>query len=391
MAVRCVNIDWFEVYVLEPTCEPRNAIYYELRGFEVNVREYGTPMYREMFTLFGRDGRAMYEIRRNPYSDIFAPGSCHIRMSNRECYRPRAVLILRDFLAEHGYEFRGISRFDLAADFNVFDNGHDPAAFLRRYLSGYYHKIGMSRVRLYGHDFDGGAHVARIGKKIIKNAIIEHIGHQVSVHGRDGMRQLVFNSARWGSPSSQVSVKLYNKTLELLENKDKFYIRDAWTAARLDQSKPIWRLEFTVNSSAKNWVYDETGKVYQLKVDTLQDPESLLFMWSCLAAKYFVFTRREVTRDGNEQRKDRAERYMPFNIAKSSPFYPVNLTTDKEPKKQLEKLVDGLVKFWMDSQHPFKERLKAEELIKYLNLFRLCPDEVLRNSLIGNGGAVVPP
>jgi hypothetical protein len=230
----------------------------------------------------------------------------------------------------------------------------------------------------------------RVRNKIVKNAIVEHLGHQVSVHGRDGMRQLVFNSARWGSPSSQVSVKLYNKTLELYEVKEKFWIRDAWTAARIDQSKPVWRLEFSVSSQAKNWVYDETGKVYNLRIDTLQDPESLLFMWSCLAAKYFVFSKREQTRDGNEQRKDRSERYMPFNIAKSSPFYPVQLTNDKEPKKALEKLVDYLVKFWMDGQHPYAQRLKAEEMIKYLNLFRLCPDEVLRNSLLENRGAVAP-
>lgn len=379
MSVRCVNIDWFEVYVLEPTSEPRDDYYFSSRGFEVVVREYGTQMYRQMFTIIGTDGRPMYEIRRDPYSEIFAPGSCHIRLSNRECYRPKAVVLLRDFLAAHGYKFRGISRFDLCADFNRFDNGHDPADFLKRYLAGYYHKIGLSRVRLYGHDFDGGGHVVRVGKKVIKSAIVEHIGHQVSVHGRDKMRQLVFNSARWGSPSSQVSVRLYDKTLELHENKDKFYIRDAWTAAHIDQSKPIWRLEFQVNSSAKNWVYDETGQVYNLKIDTLASPENLLFLWSCLAAKYFVFSRRETTRLGTEQRKDRAERYMPFNIAKSSPFYPVQLTNDKEPKQQLVRLIDNLVKFAYDYQHPASERIKAEELIKYLQVFRLHPKDYLKS------------
>lgn len=382
MAVRCVNIDWFEVYCIEPAEQPRDEVYFSSLGFEVKVREYGTPMYRQMFTLIGSDRRPMYEIRRDPYSDrshggIFEDGSCHIRLTNRECYRPHAVVLLRDFLARHGYMFKAISRFDLAADFNNFDNGHDPADFLRRYLSGYYHKIGLSRIRLYGHDFDGGAHVVKVGKRVLKSAVVEHLGHQVSVHGRDSMRQLVFNSARWGSPTSQVSVKLYNKTLELHEVKDKFYIRDAWKAAGLNCDKAIWRLEFSVNSSAKYWCWDESGKVYTLKIDTLQDAEALHFMWSCLAAKYFVFTRREQTRNGTEQRKDRAERYMPFNIAQSSPFYPVRLTNDVEPKKGLQKLLDGLARFSNDSTHPFAERQKAFELIGYLNLFRLHPTEGL--------------
>lgn len=375
-AIRCVNIDWLEVYVFEPTDRPRDKIYFSSLGYIVNSREYGTPMYRSMFTILGDDHRPMYEIRRDPYSvrsqgGIFDDGACHIRLTNRECYRPHAVELLRNFLLKHGYTFNGISRFDLAADFNRFDNGHDPADFLRRYLAGYYHKIGLSRVRLYGHDFDGGGHVVKVGNKIVKSATVEHLGHQVAVHGRDKMRQLVFNSAKWGSPSSQVSVKLYDKTLELHEVKEKFYIRDAWKAAGLDPEKPVWRLEFSVSSHAKNWVFAGGGEVYRLTLGTLECYESLHFLWSCLAAKYFVFTRREVTRTGAEQRKDRAARYMPFNVAESSPFFPVQLTNDKEPKHGMDKFASDLYKFTRDFQHPAAERIKAQELLNYLAVFRL--------------------
>lgn len=378
MAIRCVNIDWLEVYVIEPNpiYEPRDEIYFSSRGFRCERREYGTPMYRSMFTILGDDGRPMYEVRRDPYSvrssgGIFADGSCHIRLTNRECYRPHAVEIFRNFLGTHGYSFEGISRFDIAADFNTFDNGHDPGDFLRRYLAGYYHKIGLSRVRLYGHDFDGGGHVVTRGGKVVKGAKVEHLGATVSVHGRDKMRQLVFNSARWGSPSSQVSVRLYDKTLELHEVKEKFYIRDAWKAAGIDAEKPVWRLEFQVSSSAKNWRFDDDGKVYRLTLGTLDSAENLHFLWSCLAAKYFVFSRRELTRDGNEQRKDRAQRYMPFNIAESAPFYPCKLTSDREPKRGLDAMASQLWRFANDYTHPAAERIKAQEILDYLAQFRI--------------------
>lgn len=376
MAVRCVNLDWLEVYVMEPSDRARDEFYFSSLGFHVRSREYGTPMYKEMFTILSSDNRPMYEVRRNPYSvksqgGIFPDCACHIRLTNRECYRPNAVDILRNFLAEHGYEFIAISRFDIAADFNNFDNGHDPAAFLRRYLAGYYHKIGLSRIRLYGHDFDGGAHVVKLGRKVLKNAVVEHLGHQVSVHGRDKLRLLVFNSARWGSPTSQVSVRLYDKTLELHENKEKFHIRDAWRAAGIDQSKAVWRLEFQINSSAKDWVWDETGRVYNLTLKTLDCPENLHFLWSCLAAKYFVFSRREETRNGTEQRKDRAERYMPFNLADSMPFYPTRLTSDVEPKRGLDKFAQDLYRFSQDGEHPARERIKADEILQYLAKFRI--------------------
>lgn len=374
-AIRCVNLDWLEVYVIEPT-ESRDESYFSSLGYHVKAREYGTPMYKEMFTIMTDDNRAMYEIRRAPYSvksngGIFPDGASHIRLTNRECYRPNAVVLLREFLARHGYDFVSISRFDLCADFNNFDNGHDPADFLRRYLAGYYHKIGLSRVRLYGHDFDGGAHVVKVGRKVLKSAVVEHVGHQVCVHGRDKMRQLVFNSARWGSPTSQVSVKLYDKTLELHEQKEKFHIRDAWKHAGIDQNKAVWRLEFQVNSSAKDWIWDEEGRVYNLTLRTLESPETLNFLWSCLAAKYFVFTRREETRNGTEQRKDRAARYMPFKLDDAMPFYPTRLTTDREPKRGMEKFAQELYRFSQDGVHPASERIKADDILKYLARFRI--------------------
>ena len=48
-AVKCINLDWLEVYCIEPIDMP--AQYFQNLGWQVNIREYGTPLYKEMFTL----------------------------------------------------------------------------------------------------------------------------------------------------------------------------------------------------------------------------------------------------------------------------------------------------------------------------------------------------
>ena len=65
---RCVNIDWLEVFALENTLNPPDPAFYKKMGYMVRVRDYGTPQYKQMFTIYGSDGREFLEIRRDPYS-----------------------------------------------------------------------------------------------------------------------------------------------------------------------------------------------------------------------------------------------------------------------------------------------------------------------------------
>ena len=65
--IKCINLDWLSVYCLEPKGVAMNAAYFKALGWTVEEREYGTPQYREKFTLM--NGRHPFlEIERNPYS-----------------------------------------------------------------------------------------------------------------------------------------------------------------------------------------------------------------------------------------------------------------------------------------------------------------------------------
>ena len=241
--MRCVNIDWLEVYCIESKDKfPCNADYFRKHGYFVREREYGTRQYKEMFTLEDSHGEPFLEIRRNPATnDVrfsgFLPQSTHIRLVNRYCYFENPVGLLRDFLLKHDYIFKRIFRIDVAYDFEYFDSGDKPSRFAQRYVEKKYRKINQCHLAAFADD---------------------------------NWTDFNWQSLKWGNESSMVSTKLYDKSLELSRPKhDKPYIKESWfwsglidnpmecTKKDKDGSfyKPdIWRIEFSMKSSADNWI-----------------------------------------------------------------------------------------------------------------------------------------
>lgn len=326
-APRCINIDWLECYCLES--QPRTVEYFIARGFEVSVRPYGTRFYQEMFTLY-QDGEAFIEIRRSPSSvgsvaaaRYFDPRSCHIRLCNRTCYAYDAATIMQQFIDTHGFVFQSISRIDLCMDFEKFDSGDDPFKFLTRYLKGRYAKVNQCTI---------------------------------AVHGKDEWDGRNYNSVSWGSKKSPVFTRFYDKTLELKEGKDKPYIRQAWASCGLVDDfiqltkkgadgayyKPrIWRLEFAIQSSVKNWVcfdVDENGNsTHRSKRNDLSvyaNRDVLEPMFASLVTHYFHFKKFE-----EGQRKDRCPDKVLFDFTEKATTYRVEkLCTAKSDDSHLRAL-----------------------------------------------------
>ena len=363
--IRCVNIDWLEVYVLEPA--PRDPDYYRAAGYMVEERPYGTRVYNQMFTILGTDYYHLLEIRRDPVSSVLEPNASHVRLSNRTCYYQDAVNQLRDFLAQHGYTFSRISRIDLALDFERFDSGDYPQAFVRRYIAGKYAKINQSNVR---------------------------------AHGKDNWHDRRWNSIAWGSPTSAISTKLYCKSQELAEVKDKPYIRQAWFLSGLvddllnmtkrngDGSiyKPdIWRLEFAIKSDVRNWVVIEADgdpKKKRSIRNTLQmydTRDKMLSVFSSLVEHYFHF---RVYQDG--VLKYRCPRKELFNFGPQDEYYTVDrVATPVTPDHELQSLLHKLQSY-RNSHSDVQLRDAAAVLIKALedeDLSRCCSNLFRRDEL----------
>lgn len=316
---RCINLDWLEVFCHEPYATPRDADYFRRAGYVVHERAYGTRVYSQMFTIDGADGQPLLEVRRAPLSvaplGLHLPEECHVRLHNRTCYFDDAAGMLQEFLHTHGYEFKRIARVDVCMDFERFDYGDDPQAFLTRYVKHRYAKINQCNRTTHGQDRWGGC---------------------------------IDNSVSWGSPTSDVGTKMYNKTMELYNPHDgsfkKPYILWAWKRCGLIddpirctvgtggelRTPAIWRVEFSIRSSVKNWfVIELNGEERHFQsirntLDVYSGRDRLLAIFASLAQHYFHFKKYE-----HNKRKDRCEDKLLFNWQGQQYVYRVGRDAEK--------------------------------------------------------------
>lgn len=299
MKQACINIDWFEVFAYEPADFGRPADFEQI-GFRVAMRDYGTRVFKQMFTVIA-GGFPWIEVRREPKSvasegGILHDGACSIRLVNRSCYEPKAVAQLYEFMASVGYHYRSkaicaVSRVDICLDFLTFADGTKPEDFLTQYLGGNYAKINQSRLQAWGEDYFSSKY---------------------------------YHACKWGSPSSMVSTKIYNKTKEMAEEKTKPWIIDSWIAAGLladvKDETTIWRLEFSMNSECKFWITDNNkADTYVLNNDIecwcIED--NYMRIMAGLVSHYFRFVKVEPSVSKYKSKPiqlfdfDNTERYLP--------------------------------------------------------------------------------
>ena len=323
---RCINIDWFEVDCWELSKRPMNANYFIESGYNVEQRDYGTRVYAEMFTILDPHGHPFVEVRRAPKTPLLPHFDCHLRLHNSACYSNTAATDLLTFMQRHNYQFVRVVRADICLDFEYFDSRDLPAKFVERYMQGTYSKINQANL---------------------------------SGHGTDRWEGRNWNSLSWGSPTSQIGTKLYNKTLELYCPADgsfkKPYIRQAWLECGLIDDffkttrtkhtvvdgtpvdkvyRPdIWRLEFSIRSSVKNWFTIEKNgheRDYHSIRNTIECYNSrakLLTIFASLCQHYFRFKYYEP-----EVRKDRCRDKNLFDFRSEQTIYKLSQPVCSEKK-----------------------------------------------------------
>lgn len=401
--MRCVNIDWLEVYCEESNDEyPCNADYFSRRGYVVREREYGTRVYEEMFYILDRNGNDMFEVRRNPKSGDssfvgLSPMSTHIRLCNWVCYQSNCVQLLRDFLVRHNYIFHRIYRIDVCYDFERFDSGDKPERVARRIVEKTYLKMNQTKIHAIGDDNWGG---------------------------------YAWETLSWGSLTSMVSTKLYNKTKELAATGNKKpYILTQWMMAGLidnpvtqvkygkdgSQYKPdIWRVEFSIKSKADSWLIleDISGKRVKKKavphsLSLFDSQDKLWQRFQDLAYHYFRFKVKtykkqkrgvagfalgqiESNHDPELQRKDRMPEKVLFHYDQDREFMHIqNVPKPSKPYHDGEVLRRRLINYAASHpDHKIREACKVlvdsidvREIYRYTDSFDIWQVKALQGAI----------
>lgn len=369
-AIKSVNLDWLEVFCIEDG--NLDANYFKRLGWKVNVREYGTPLYREMFTLLTEHDKPFLEIRRNPFSlkkngGIFEDGACHIRLSNRTLYTYNPIGQLQEFLVKYHYQLKGIKRIDIACDQLEFDNGMNPEQLIEDYMAG---------------------------------SILKNRNSRINVHGTEKADGRSWNSIKWGSASSPLSTKIYDKTLELKQQSDKLYIKDMWVkdglcdlqkatyeykdkrtkqvetrskmvvvkaGTKTEEERPIedceevkiWRVEFSIQSEARNWITIDGNHHLSIGLTKFQTKERCLLMFLLLSKWCMNFVKAEYNADGKQIRKDRCtpiQLYTEKNLEKT--FKPHRITEKEDPTRTDKIIYNRLIKISKSDEYKLPLEIK---------------------------------
>lgn len=268
-----LNIDWLALFCMyKPTGLEQWSPEEEMIGdlfhgnFKIKLMQCGTRQFSKLWNISipnEEDGgwEDFAEVQSHPYDgNVLPKQAIIIRFVNRVLYMDEIWDLVADFLGTCRFEFVGISRIDICADFNQFAT-IDPIALIEGFASTKFRHIGRGVGALYfNHE---------VRKK------------KYGVH---------YTGLSFGTHASDARVYLYNKSFELLVEKDKPYIKDHWKQAGLDAAS-VWRLEISIKSKATRFHDRKTKKDITIDTKQVANADGLDMIFHTFVRKLFSFVK----------------------------------------------------------------------------------------------------
>lgn len=317
----CISVDWLQIYCkcsLEQLPKSVPVLGYL---YEIEQLERVTPLWMEVYSIKWL-GREVAELCRCPRSSALDKFGCTVKLANRVLYSTKWLPILKSIMEALNLKYVGITRLDLCADCNVLAGERSVDSFL---------------LDFFCHTPLSEGHIIRSGsRKLTVQA----------TRDKTGFTQI--SGMRWGSSNNDVGAYCYNKSLELLEVKDKPWIREVWEKAGLinvwkkeqwdelsdkERNKkielgnsadfvqtPVWRFEISIKGHAKDLLHLDTGELFKLSLDVMEQENSIRELFFYYAAKYLDFR----INTGQKRLRD----YVPLQLFEDTPecaVRPVNV------------------------------------------------------------------
>lgn len=290
----CINVDWLQVFCLDEN--PESLTVHNIKqDYEFILQPHSSRHFKEIWRVVNSDGDDYAVIQRRPFSSIITKEGAIVQLCNRELYKPHMSATFSMFLRLHGFKYKSISRIDLCFDSNVLAGGLLHANLIKGLMSEAYLKNNQAKVKWH---FDAMANVGR---------------------------PMECNSASFGSKSSPVSTKIYNKTLELSEVKNKPYIVECWGFNGLDTSKDVWRIEISIKSEATTALHTSSGEILRLSPSMVEFQDDIEDIFFSYAKRYFAFK----VNDGKKNKTRMADLPI-FPTERSRTIRPLRITNERD-------------------------------------------------------------
>lgn len=244
-----ISIDWLSLY-MKGAAPMGNS---EFTSFKTELE---TANFTEVWEIYEeRTGEKFGMLQRCPRSKILPHDAVIFKLENRVLYTNDWGYKLNSFLIQYNYQVQSISRIDLCADFNEFENGLSCQDFIYNIVTRKYLKMGKCKAQL----------MLDLGKMRYEDGI------------------------RFGSRDNDLCYYLYNKTKEMKEKTYKPYIMKLWEDSGLDISRPVWRLEFSMKTTSIRAIVVQTGEMFRIDIETAKQKPVIDAIYQALLNRYFDF------------------------------------------------------------------------------------------------------
>ena len=241
------NLDWLQFSVLTRSNEDLELICPE--GFRLEILP-GNNVFRNRAIMWRLDGLKVFTILWSPYSSSLKKNLMTCQMSNYVLYKSGIKMCFGLLQQVVECEFNSMGRIDICLDFEV---GRYEIMFIRKLWTGDYYVQRKSEGAVWWHSTD------KIGGRFC-------------------------HCLNWGSCSSEIQVKLYNKShelgLDVTDGRDseKPWVSEEWKLAGMNVQN-VWRLEFSMKGSG--------SLIWKNKTISLDDVTNPDWIWSVFISLYW--------------------------------------------------------------------------------------------------------
>lgn len=211
----CIHCDWLSIHV-------EMGVKFNLfnnENYKIEILSQ-TKVFKKIYGIRDKNGVEIANLSCEANDTILPKNHCILKIANNRLYCEYDVTqFVKEFMNSVGLIYHSVCRFDIAYDFQKFENDLDPNEFMRMFSVG---DIVRAKTASYQINFE-------------------------QIKGRN-----IYSGITIGKHSSEVRSILYNKTKEMNEVKNKPYIREIHNQV-FKNEKDVYRLEFSISSFKRSY------------------------------------------------------------------------------------------------------------------------------------------